>query len=1110
MFCAVALAALLAPAAALIDPLQIPPLYAIRNAIGAASFIATSWTTGDPCINGWQGIQCDQNTPQNVISIVLQFNSLAGAIPPDICFFNQTLRELVLANNQLTSFPNCGGPWSQLYHLNLNNNPMNQQAPQFGLGNFPALLDLALNGLTQFTFDGNELCSLPGGIQFINVATTNMPSLPECPTGFALPSLQNFQAFSCNIAQNFIPSWLSSNASCSLTFLSLSNNPLISAPLPSFPACSTLQSLYLDNCGLFSAPTNIPQLPYLATLSLKNNPIGGIFSVAPNDFPALTSLDVTDCQFVGQLPKTWLETHPISYAFFNQNFFTGGLPNLFNLTGSSAPTYDFSYNRITEQVPGSWGVYLNQQPAPVTVNLRMNEMRSLPAFVTSVAPSNNPIDFCDNPYDCGSFASFSWVSTQCGTTRQCECSYAGLGFDGSLCYSCPTNARVPTTTTGTNNYFYNRTFSSDGCFSCPDGSPLNSFGYQCEPCPPDTYNIASIHGTTCQPCKISINNQFTPQPNQYGASACLNCNNQGAVYFNTSLWQCTQCPPGTFKNTQTTTTQCTPCPTGRYAGNPGTTTCYQCPEGYSAVGSSGASTCAPCPYGSASDIYLYGETCNTASCHGCFSCPTDTYPTTTQVQNVQSCGSGVGVASCFSNNLSGGVCPSCPTGGICNGGSNQPLPDVGWWAAAPADNFTTPTLFLCPQADWCPGGAYSTCSEQRTGVLCASCVTGYYSLRSTCKPCPPPGQRAIQLIFYIAIFLVAYVLFFRFGGAGDKLVSLSIAVNYYQINAVMLNFSLDWPAPLRGILQFFQFFNLDFDATSPECTFPGISYEEKWRFSVLLPVIVSSVFLLAWLPFYILARPFKSLEKFRTFMGSRVIAGIVLFINLVYLVAVSKALEVFDCTRQPNGVRTLDAYPEIVCLSARHKAMIPGAILASIFYSAGIPLSYLYVLRRGAKAGALGDHYFQLKYGALFMKYKPAYWYWELVVLMRKLMFVIPELFFSNRSDVTSAISAIVLMIAGIFVKRNKPYIYNFLNYFDLWCLTCTLLTLLTGIMYTYTDAPVTIAYGLLMIMIMTLISIFPFAVYEYMHHRKETHDKAKQEGKAYAGPVKEIELAAH
>ena len=79
--------------------------------------------------------------------------------------------------------------------------------------------------------------------------------------------------------------------------------------------------------------------------------------------------------------------------------------------------------------------------------------------------------------------------------------------------------------------------------------------------------------------------------------------------------------------------------------------------------------------------------------------------------------------------------------------------------------------------------------------------------------------------------------------AGIHLGVLSIAVDFFQVVAILASTKTQWSAPVTALLTVGSAFNLDIDLVAPECLNPGTSYEAKYIAIVLLPLSLGALFL---------------------------------------------------------------------------------------------------------------------------------------------------------------------------------------------------------------------------------------------------------------------------
>ena len=155
------------------------------------------------------------------------------------CPENETVIELSLNNNNLTSIPPEIGKLRSLIYIWLNNNNLVSIPPEIG----------QLRNLTCLLLNNNNLTSIPPEIRQL----TNLEQLfLECNNLISIPSEMGQVR--------------------SLTYLSLKNNLLTSIPYE-IGQLGNLTILHLSRNNLTSIPPEIGQLRNLTNLSLENNPI---------------------------------------------------------------------------------------------------------------------------------------------------------------------------------------------------------------------------------------------------------------------------------------------------------------------------------------------------------------------------------------------------------------------------------------------------------------------------------------------------------------------------------------------------------------------------------------------------------------------------------------------------------------------------------------------------------------------------------------------------------------------------------------------------------------------------------------------------------------------
>ncbi|KVI00960.1 Concanavalin A-like lectin/glucanase, subgroup [Cynara cardunculus var. scolymus] len=126
------------------DPRDIFAINSLYAALGFPPLPGWLLSGGDPCSEGWQGVQCVNS---NITGIDLSNNHIGGGIPADLPL---TLKTFFLSGNQLTgSIPDSLSMLGQLTDLSLNNNHLSGIIPD-SFQQLTALvnLDLSANNIS--------------------------------------------------------------------------------------------------------------------------------------------------------------------------------------------------------------------------------------------------------------------------------------------------------------------------------------------------------------------------------------------------------------------------------------------------------------------------------------------------------------------------------------------------------------------------------------------------------------------------------------------------------------------------------------------------------------------------------------------------------------------------------------------------------------------------------------------------------------------------------------------------------------------------------------------------------------------------------------------------
>eukprot|EP01029_Cantina_marsupialis_P008521 TRINITY_DN2018_c0_g3_i1.p1 TRINITY_DN2018_c0_g3~~TRINITY_DN2018_c0_g3_i1.p1 ORF type:complete len:561 (-),score=131.93 TRINITY_DN2018_c0_g3_i1:1006-2472(-) len=159
----------------------------------------------------------------------------------------------------------------------------------------------------------------------------------------------------------------------------------------------------------------------------------------------------------------------------------------------------------------------------------------------------------------------------------------------------------------------------------------------------------------------------------------------------------------------------------------------------------------------------------------------------------------------------------------------------------------------------------------------------------------------------------------------------------------------------------------------------------------------------------------------------------------IYLTRVS--LDVFNCNppEPSDGFTYMEAAPSIQCGSSLHGKLLIGSICSTIVYALGYPFVVACVLfskRESVKHDQLlramktGESQltnpncfnFRRTFHKIYYHFKPACYYWTLLIVARKFFIAFAALMFRNNPSFQLSIALLVLFIAYALQVRHNPY----------------------------------------------------------------------------------------
>ena len=291
--------------------------------------------------------------------------------------------------------------------------------------------------------------------------------------------------------------------------------------------------------------------------------------------------------------------------------------------------------------------------------------------------------------------------------------------------------------------------------------------------------------------------------------------------------------------------------------------------------------------------------------------------------------------------------------------------------------------------------------------LCHACRAGHRREGlNKCSKCPDDVQN-VALIVLGVLFIIAAIVFIAgtaIKSAGKQDLSESIQkilINYLQVATLAKSFPLRWPSALQGLFDFQGAISTVGDhLVNPDCIAAATSdaelfYAKQLGFA-MAPFVTVLVSFLFWLTYSMVKGPwfFKKRSNIPVAHGEtrlptpkdKFVVTVGALLYLIFPTLINQAFNMFDC-KNIGGHLYLQASLEERCYTGRHAAMV--VLLGVSQFAAfvvGLPVLLLFFLKRNRTK--LQMHAVLSRYGLFYGAYKEERYYWELVIVARKIFIV--------------------------------------------------------------------------------------------------------------------------
>lgn len=404
-----------------------------------------------------------------------------------------------------------------------------------------------------------------------------------------------------------------------------------------------------------------------------------------------------------------------------------------------------------------------------------------------------------------------------------------------------------------------------------------------------------------------------------------------------------------------------------------------------------------------------------------------------------------------------GNCNACPSEAICYGNYTM-VPQPGYWRTS----YLTDVFWACPFSAACIGSpedmelSYTGyCADGYTGNKCQSCLGGYSrSGTNECGSCPDLAVNSVRLFGIMVLVVIVIVVMVKtslnsvYRPKAIHSIYIKIFMNYLQLVMLTATFNLEWPNAVLEIFSYQeaagtvtdQVFSVDCYIASNGKADSKVFYTKLVVF-VVMPVILLAFALAFWM-FYAFYR------HNYTFLKNEFVGTFVILFFLVHPNIIKSLFSAFSCEEIDPGEFWLVNDLSIRCFDSNHvfysmTIALPGIVIWGI----GVPTGCLALIWKNRLL--LGKLQMKLRFGFLYNGYELDRFYWEFVILYRKIAIISCSVFLSTISVPVQALTVLLVLVVFLYMQSvHQPYSSPELNLMELRSIMVATVTIYCGLFY--------------------------------------------------------------
>ena len=296
---------------------------------------------------------------------------------------------------------------------------------------------------------------------------------------------------------------------------------------------------------------------------------------------------------------------------------------------------------------------------------------------------------------------------------------------------------------------------------------------------------------------------------------------------------------------------------------------------------------------------------------------------------------------------------------------------------------------------------------------------------------------------------------------------IKIFMNYVQLVILSERFELEWPEEILEMREAHESVGSASDhVISFDCYFGGAGkdagvdiYFDKLILAAVLPLALMLICFIIWGIVAVIKQNTSYLKR----------EGITTLVILYFLIHPNLIQTFFfslSCEEIEPGEQWLIKNHDIRCWEGEHLFYIFTVIIPSIvLWGCGLPIIFLLMIYKHRRR--LNKYSVKARYGFLYNGYEITTYFWEFVILYRKILIVTILVFVVQRSTRIAALCCLIVLITSLhFQYKIEPFNRKEYNDMELRSIMVATVTLYCGLFYLTKNLSVGEKYTILALML--------------------------------------------